>query len=184
MFASTIYAMLSNGIINLYPSKRGMVFKKDTLAIVKLRNFYMQQYGILSKKIYKMGINETTNVYDAFRAVFGGRKEDPVGYLIDKVLSSDLDKATWNFLFTIKEYKVERSLIDKLLLIPGKRRYREVRRENLAYYEPQARKLREILVYYMNTRAYEFSILMEECSRVFSDVTEQPDMGAEAFIDF
>lgn len=69
---------------------------------------------------------------------------------------------------------------DRLLI----RRYREVRKENLAYYEPQARILREILVYYMNTRAYEFSILMEECSRVFSDVTEQPDMGAEAFIDF
>ncbi len=92
-----------------------MVFKKDTLAIVKLRNFYMQQYGILSKKIYKMGINETMNVYDAFLAVFGGRKEDPVGYFIDKVLSSDLDKATWNFLFTVKEYKVERSLIDTAL---------------------------------------------------------------------
>ncbi len=171
MVAATIYTMLSDGIIAIYPSKRGRILKKDTLTIVKQKMFNPQIYGFLSLKINNLLYGYTINVYDiVYDPSKKNKLDDPEGYISDAVLQHDLNEVTWNFLFKEEVRKVKLSLLDKLLRIPDTYYTRYLNIEHANYYRPQAEKLKQLLRYYRYYNQWEMKVIKDECNRALYEM--------------
>ena len=171
MVAATIYSMLSNGVISIYLSKRGRVFKKDTLLITKQRMFDPQTYGFLSLKISGLPYGYSINVYDlVFDSSKKNKLNDPESYITDSILHHDLNEATWNFLFREEVRKTKLSLLDKLLRVPDTYYTRYLNITNANYYRPQVEKLKNLLRYYVSYRPWETKVIRDECNRALSDM--------------
>ncbi|MCD6562869.1 MAG: zinc ribbon domain-containing protein [Thermoproteales archaeon] len=171
MVAATIYTMLSDGVISIYPSKRGRILKKDTLVIAKQRMFNPRTYGFLSLKISNLPYGYTINVYDiVYDSSKKNKLNDPEGYISDAVLQYDLNEVTWNFLFKEEVRKVKLSLLDKLLRIPDTYYTRYLNIEHANYYRPQAEKLKQLLRYYRYYNQWEMKVIKDECNRALYEM--------------
>lgn len=55
--------MLYNGDIAINTNKEGLIFKRDTIILTKLRKLDRGKYGYIGKRIDKYKVGETTKLY-------------------------------------------------------------------------------------------------------------------------
>ena len=171
MTAATLYSLLQANCIRIYPGKRGRIFKKDTVMVYKQAYFDPGFYGYLSYKISNLPIGKEISVYDVvLDPKKKGSLDYPQSYVIEQVLEHDLSPVTWNFLFYIEVRKVKRSLLDKILLIPGEFKTRKLIKEHAEYYRPQALKLKRLFHYYVSTNPVLYKMIEDDCSKALSDM--------------
>ena len=168
--AATLYALEAEGYVALTPSKRGRIRKHDTVEIRKLRDFDPGRFGYLSKQIHKLKRGKSINVYDLVKKA-GKMAEYPISRLMELVVENDLTRETWNFLYEERVHKVKRSLLDKLLLIPGEFRSTVEREENIRLYEPQAQRLSQLVKRRMRENPAIYELIQRECARALEDLT-------------
>jgi len=171
--AATLYALEAEGYVALTPSKRGRIRKHDTVEIRKLRDFDPGRFGYLSKLIHKLRVGKGINVYDLVKKA--GRKcEYPISRLMELIVENDLTKETWSFLYREKVHKVKRSLLDRLLLVPGEYRSIEERKRNIRLYEPQAKRLSQLVKRRMEAYPEMHRLIVRECSKALEDLKYVP----------
>ncbi len=171
--AATLYALEAEGCVALIPSKRGRIRKHDTVEIRKLRDFDPGRFGYLSKQIHKLKRGKSINVYDLVKRA-GKMAEHPISRLMELVVENDLTRETWNFLYEERVRRVKRSLLDKLLLIPGEFRSTVEREENIRLYEPQAERLSQLVARRMREKPAIHEIIQRECAEALEDLTYVP----------
>ncbi len=163
--AATLYALEAEGYVALTPSKRGR--------IRKLRDFDPGRFGYLSKPIHKLRVGKSINIYELVKKA--GRKcEYPISRLMELIVENDLTRETWSFLYKEKVRKVERSLLDRLLLIPGEYRSIEERKRNIRLYEPQAQRLSQLVKRRMEAYPEMHRLIVRECSKALEDLEYVP----------
>jgi len=170
MVAATVFALDHDGVARMHPSKRGRFFKKDTVVLVKQRNFRQRDYGVLSRKLYRARVGDSVTVYDlVVEKSVKGKLDNPNEFVERLVISQDFNRATWNFLFREEVVEAKRSLLDRLLRIPN--RFVVITpTENVELYKPQALALKRVFDSYVASRPHEFKVIVEECKRALYDM--------------
>ncbi len=171
--AATLYTLEAEGYVALSYGKRGRIRKSETVEIRKLRSFDPRRFGYLSEKIHELRVGKSINVYDLVKKS-GKRSESPTSLLMALVVENDLTRETWSFLYEEKVTKVKRSLIDKLIRIPGEYRWVEEREENIRLYEPQAIRLSQLVRRRMEVDPGMHRLIQRECARALSDLEYVP----------
>ena len=145
--ASTIFYMEYHKVISIRPSKVGGIFKKDTLALIKLRNFDYRHYGYLSYKLARLPVNGWLYLYNIVAEKV--EVDYPVKYMINRVAQYDLTPLRY-------------------LWYGGRPNCREIMK-----FKPQAEWLRSLLVVYSRSRPLYFNILEKEVKRALSSMVKE-----------
>ena len=170
MVASTLYALEAEGYATLRISERGRIRKRETVEIVKLREFDPHRFGSLSEGIGRLKVGEAITVYDLVKKT-GVKCPNPAYYFTEVLIpEGDPTEETFNFLFKVKEKRA--SLIDRLLEVDSGYRLRIWRRENIKLYEDQARKLDQLLKQRVKANPEMHRIIEEECHRALEDLKD------------
>jgi len=170
MVASTLYALEAEGYATLRISERGRIRKRETVEIVKLREFNPRRFGSLSERIGRLKVGEAITVYDLVKET-GVKCPNPAYYFTEVLIPErDPTEETFNFLFKVKEKRP--SLIDRLLEVDSGYRLRIWRRENIKLYESQARKLDQLLKQRVNADSRMHKVIEEECHRALEDLKD------------
>jgi len=147
LIASVLFHMLYNGDIAINTNKEGLIFKRDTIILTKLRKLDRGKYGFIGKRIDKHKVGETTKLYD--------------------IITKDL--------FVIKYTEPEKSFIDKICyndVEPLKNTLNPVKLEEL---KPSAIWLSKLLDYYKSNIPRIYWTIVKDASRAAKAMKEHPD---------
>jgi len=159
MAVSTFAYMEHRGVIRVVPTKRGRIFKRNTLAVVKQKNFDPRRYGYLSYKIGRLYPGRWITMYDAL--VRNIEVEHPTKYMISRVFVHDLANRGLFY-----QNKASKPVC-----------------QNIYLYSQQANWLRNLYIQYYRYRGAYCKIITDELKRALGAMQKREEIDWDVDID-